>query len=90
MRLRREEMSGIRSSLVSACKRAGLNSIDASVVLDCISGYVTNESEIENAEEALKVAIRRCLGADDCGLCKKVLDELEPGQEVGRNVEPRD
>lgn len=82
-------MRNIRSSLVSACKRAGLDSVDALMVLDCISCYVTEGSEVENAEEALRVAIRRCPGADDCGLCKKVLDKLEPGQGVGRSVEPR-
>ena len=78
----REILQGgrVMDEIERACEEAGLDEKEKKTILDCIGHYV--REEVVGSAELLREAIRRCWGSDDCDLCRRVLERLEPSRKV--------
>ena len=61
-------------SLELACERAGLGPEETKTVIRCIRHRLRHGMRPGTPEEMLREAVALCWGADDCGLCRRVLE----------------
>jgi len=59
------------------CEEEDLDEEEKKTVLDCIAIDLYEYKKVASSTELLRETIERCMGSEDCGLCRRVLERIE-------------